>query len=279
MNAPEKIAVLTPDPVIQVETWSSWRRFLNWPESVARRRMDDWRDFNVRLAQLDVRRPPLKPISLDRRSAGIFGTSIAHWDFLESIPAASIQGFKADKKSVYSRMFESGCGPLVASRQVDGFDCDICEVDGIAASKSSGRHFESVDEFGADFVAFKQVPVGSDGLRSMLAHHEVRITRGSGLDGFAVRCWDGRLFLLNAGGSHHFAGAAHISKGLRQRVAIRGKLKIYSLSAPAFSGLFDQYIALAAPAPLGSRIGRKFCRRYWPVLRAEGTSTHTARRF
>ncbi|WP_408735250.1 DUF6685 family protein [Paraburkholderia caledonica] len=38
-----------------------------------------------------------------------------------------------------------------------------------------------------------------------------------------------RLFLYNAGGSHHFAGAAYIAGQLRRRVPLRASLEVIEL--------------------------------------------------
>ena len=252
----------TPDAVVQFATWPLWRRLLSRPDKVARHRMEAWNAFRMRLAQLEAGQVPLVSVPLDRQSPGIFGLSIARWDFLAvhgGTPPV-FDGFEEHRGSVISASLMSIHGALSAVRHVDEFGCDICEVDGIAASKSSDTVFESVDAFGADYVAFRQTPVDVRGLRKMLAHAEVRITRCTGGDTFAIRCWDGRLFLQNAGGSHHFAGAAHISRSIGQPVPLRGKLQIHSLNRAAFSWLFEEYIPMAGPGRLGLGISRTLAR-------------------
>ena len=250
------------DTVVRFATWPRWRRLLSRPDKVSRRRMEAWNDFTARLVQNEAGQGPQLLVPLDRRSPGIFGLSIAHWDFLAIHSGAPtvFDGFEEHRGSIVPASLKSIHGALVAARHVDEFDCDICEVDGIAASKSSDNFFESVDAFGADFVAFRRMPVDVDGLRRMLAHPEVRITRCGGGDTFAIRCWDGRLFLQNAGGSHHFAGAAHISRSIGQPVPLRGKLQIHSLNCAAFSWLFDEYIPMAGPRRLGFGISRTLAR-------------------
>lgn len=258
IDAPEPV----PDTVVRVATWPLWRRLLSRPDKVARRRMGAWNDLCARLAQKEAGQGPLVLVPLGRRSPGIFGPSIAHWDFLAvhgGTPTV-FDGFEEYRGSVGPASLKSIHGAFAAVRHVDEFDCDICEVDGIAASKSSDNFFESVDAFGADFVAFRRTPVDVDGLRRMLAHHEVRITHCTGGDTFAIRCWDGRLFLQNAGGSHHFAGAAHISRSIGQPVPLRGKLQIHSLNRAAFSWLFGEYIPMAGPGRLGFGISRTLAR-------------------
>lgn len=48
-------------------------------------------------------------------------------------------------------------------------------------------------------------------LAKNLAWDEIRIISHVDHDYFATWAWDGRVFLMNSGGSHHFAAAKYIA--------------------------------------------------------------------
>lgn len=77
-------------------------------------------------------------------------------------------------------------------------------------------------------------------LAENLAHTEIRIIHApsGGGDHFERNAWDaGRLFLINGGGSHHFAAAKYIAARLQRSVPLRGRLNSYSLNAAAVASL------------------------------------------
>ncbi|HCF2896160.1 TPA: hypothetical protein NID31_006287, partial [Pseudomonas aeruginosa] len=67
---------------------------------------------------------------------------------------------------------------------------------------------------------------------------EIRILhREDPSDHFACYRWDGRLFLMNSGGSHHFAAARYIASRLRHSVPLQGRLKVYGLNSASVGSL------------------------------------------
>ena len=79
-----------------------------------------------------------------------------------------------------------------------------------------------------------------------LAHSEIRIIhKHDTSDHFTRYLWDGRLWLMNSGGSHHFAAAKYIAARLGQRVTLTGNLHTYSLNAIAIASLrrdFEMFV-------------------------------------
>lgn len=63
----------------------------------------------------------------------------------------------------------------------------------------------------------------------------------SELKEFATWAWDGRVFLMNSGGSHHFAAAKYIAARLEQPVELTGTYKIYGLCEQAITELRREY--------------------------------------
>ncbi|CAM5427238.1 putative protein OS=Stutzerimonas stutzeri OX=316 GN=CXK94_17845 PE=4 SV=1 [Stutzerimonas stutzeri] len=62
-------------------------------------------------------------------------------------------------------------------------------------------------------------------LAKNLAWDEIRIISHVDHDYFATWAWDGRVFLMNSGGSHHFAAAKYIAARLEQPVELTGTYK------------------------------------------------------
>jgi Family of unknown function (DUF6685) len=85
-------------------------------------------------------------------------------------------------------------------------------------------------------------------LQENLAWNQIRILRSDPAlknDWFERHMWDGgRIFLINEGGSHHFAAARYIAARLHQNVPLSGRLKTYRIdqvAAAALCSRFDMY--------------------------------------
>lgn len=135
----------------------------------------------------------------------------------------------------------------------EGWTCDITDVHGFSASKSDLRQFAHTDQM-VETKAQRMInEITEDMLRENLAHNEIRILHNRGGDHLARFLWDGRLFLVNSGGSHHFAAAKYIAARLRLPVPITGRFKEYSLNSSAIDSLrrdFEMFMLPAKPAEL-----------------------------
>ncbi|MGP8437915.1 DUF6685 family protein [Paraburkholderia fungorum] len=199
-----------------------------------------WLALRDELLRLD---PLTLPTALVVRGPGIWGTSLRRADFLRDYndKALAVEGLLLTSGGLSGQRLTCPAGSIACARTVDGFEFDITDVDGISNSKSAGRSFNSVDEFGLDFSTYKKCPVDETGLIRMLDHYEVRIARPRTTDRLGMRLWDGRLFLYNAGGSHHFAGAAYIAGQLRRRVPLRAGLEVIELREDVIDWLLSGY--------------------------------------
>ncbi|MGF6877252.1 DUF6685 family protein [Paraburkholderia sp. MM5477-R1] len=88
-------------------------------------------------------------------------------------------------------------------------------------------------------------------LAENLRWSEIRILRpGDNLksDWFARYMWEGgRIFLINSGGSHHFAVAKYIAARLGKAVPLSGKLKTYRINAQMVRELCELYEMFVFP--------------------------------
>lgn len=233
-----------PPEVLAISSWPVWRRVLLRPPEEVKGRVKAWRDLASCHRIADDTRPPFPAV----RSKGIFGESRTYWQLLVGYDGRGtrFEGLKSCGNRVSRSTFVNPHGALVLSTSLEDFQCDITDVEGISASKSSSLHFDNVDAFGRYFNEHKRAPVTPEGLAMMLRHGEIRIIHSSGVDAFSVTMWDGRLFLDNHGGSHHFAGAAYIAKAIGQPVPLSAQLNVRHLNVPAWNWLIERFHLLHA---------------------------------
>jgi hypothetical protein len=135
---------------------------------------------------------------------------------------------------------------------IDNWTCDISQLHGFAASKSDLRKFTTTDAMVAMNSQEMISEISHAKLAKNLAHDEIRILhRDKPNDHFALYQWDGRLWLMNSGGSHHLASAKYIAARLGVAVPLRAKLYIYSLNPAAIESLrrdFELFVVSADPA-------------------------------
>jgi len=126
--------------------------------------------------------------------------------------------------------------------------CEIQTVEGLAASKSELTSFASLDAMVQANSREMIDEISEDRLARNLAHDEIRILhRARTSDHFVRHQWDGRVFLVNSGGSHHFAAARYIAARLGRRIPLRGTLRTYGINRDALASLRRDYEMFAMP--------------------------------
>mgnify|MGYP000197401472 CR=1 FL=1 len=131
---------------------------------------------------------------------------------------------------------------LVKKVVVDDWKCDLQDLHGFANSKSDLRVFMSTD----DMVVANSPEMIEDmtlaGLQANLAHDEIRVTGARpGSDWLHVNQWDGRMFLVNDGGSHHLAAAKYIAARIQAPVELSAPLHYHSIDPDAVAALRAEY--------------------------------------
>lgn len=237
-----------PAAVLQAQAWPVWRQWLQLPPPTVKLRMAHWRKVadRVRLLQ-DIERLAFPAA----RKAGIFKGSTVMWDHLAqhspSIDRSTYSGRTFIEGQVRRSRVTNPHGALAVVTRVADFDFDITEIDGICNSQSEDRVFESVQDFGRDYVAYEQASVDAAGLEAMTRHREVRLIHSPGADTLMLQAWDGRLFVCNGGGSHHLAGAAYIAREIGGALPLRARLSLDWLNAPAWHWLIETFFILQVP--------------------------------
>ena len=252
----KEVLATVPCAVAQRENWTWWRRRVERPSMDDIARMFAWLALQDELRMLD---PATLPAALDVRGSGIWGGSLRRADFLREYneTGLSLEGLWLTSAGLRSRLVTCPAGSIANSRTIADFAFDITDIDGISNSRSEHRYFASVKDFGLDFSTYKKASVDEAGLQQMLDHHEVRIVQPRTTDRLGMRLWDGRLFLYNAGGSHHFAGAAYIAGQLQRPVSLRARLEVIELNEDVIDWLLALFVPLAVPEGLVSRLRRQ----------------------
>jgi len=136
---------------------------------------------------------------------------------------------------------------IVSQTIVPHFSCDITDVDGIGAAKGFPERFAELDAWVENDSPEMIHPMTAETLQRDLDHREIRIFDPEGGDYFVRHAWDGRLFLSNAGGAHHFAAARYLARRLGQKVPLEGKLYSYAFNASAIEELRNEFAMFTIP--------------------------------
>lgn len=79
-------------------------------------------------------------------------------------------------------------------------------------------------------------------MRENLSFERVDIVnKRNGTDFFLMYKWDGRVFLMNSDGAHHFSAARYIADRLNKSVRLEGRLVIHHLNPSAVAELRRQF--------------------------------------
>ncbi len=184
--------------------------------------------------------PDLSLPTLDNSVRNVASESVVKWhEFGESRQSCppcrnrtEMLGWRYARGSyssfVLSREEFADIGSCTVTEQ---WECDIQDVTGLAASKSVLEDFDDLDRM-VETNSLRMIePVTEEKLRENLAWDEIRIlNRKDPSDFFARYLWDGRVFLINSGGSHHFAAARYIAARIGTPVPLRGTLRTYAIN-------------------------------------------------
>ena len=137
-------------------------------------------------------------------------------------------------------------GSLGITVSDENWECDISAVEGLAASRHGLSQFQTLEELVKQNAPELIATVSHEALQTNLAHSQIRIlNQPNTSDCFVVHSWDKRLFLSNAGGSHHFAAAQYIARRLAVPVPIRGRRVQHLVHHSAARQLYAEYDTFA----------------------------------
>lgn len=205
----------------------------------------------VHVERFLAKRPDFR-VPMVRRSNSIDFDSVPKWHTFGETggctgPAGARQAILSGWRREGSRYSDFRvAGPalnnLVKKIVVDDWRCDLQDLHGFANSKSDLRTFVSTDEMVVSNSQEMIDDVSMAGLLANLAHDEIRVTGARpGSDWLQVTQWDGRMFVVNDGGSHHLAAAKYIAARIQAPVTLSAPLHYHSLDANAVAALRAEY--------------------------------------
>jgi hypothetical protein len=125
---------------------------------------------------------------------------------------------------------------------------EIQDVVGFANSQSDLNKFVSLDDMVESDSPEMIAAMTDEAVEKNLAHREIRLLNQADTSDHVARyAWDGRLFLISAGGSHHFSAARYIAARIGRTVPIKATLHAYSLEPAAVRSLQDRFDIYAVP--------------------------------
>lgn len=205
---------------------------------------------------------PTIAVSLDGPGHDISVESVVQWHELGLSPhpmlapreRGSLMGWRQRDRNTYGSftMYRPEICQIGHKEVTEEWACDITDVHGLAASKSPLRNFSSTDQM-VELNAREMIDeVTHAKLDWNLAHRDIRILHAPGSDFFLRHSWDDRLFLVNMGGSHHFAAAKYIASRLGTPVPLKARLYSHSLNAQAIASLREDFemFAISNEAPI-----------------------------
>lgn len=124
---------------------------------------------------------------------------------------------------------------------------DLSEINGFLHSKSDLSLYRTIEEFVLKACPSYVNDVSIDKLEEMLSWPEFRLLNSpeTTTDQFAIYGWSPKIFVQNAGGSHHMGASHYLAKKLNQCVPIQGKVSINLISKSAFEIFDSKYAAFA----------------------------------
>jgi len=198
-------------------------------------------------------------IAADPASIALY--SVTRWEELGDHAPTSwprreqgdLQGWRAGENGRYEsfRAQRSEYAALGVERVSAEWLCDLSQVHGFSSSKSRLEDFATTDQMVERNSPELIAEISHERLQANLAHSEIRILHDSdSSDHFVRREWDGRVFLVNGGGSHHLAAAKYIASRLGVRIPLKAPLHTHSLNAAALASLrgeFDMFVVGEEP--------------------------------
>ena len=198
-----------------------------------------------------LRSVPQTPFSIS------YGSTLLRWhewankySYVDNLRAGELEGWRPGRKWIEKYVVHVPClQDLVIHERHDHWVCDIQHVQAFSASKSPLKDLVSVEEMALKYCQWALHDMSPTGIQTNLDWDQVRITKPGNTSDWFFRCeWDGRLFLMNDGGSHHFAAARQIAATIGQPVPLCGLLNEYKINHQAAAELDAQFVVFGLDA-------------------------------
>ncbi|WP_348762092.1 DUF6685 family protein [uncultured Salinisphaera sp.] len=222
----------------------------------------DWLGTPARLTAWTEHFPADDVPAISVASSGIDETLVAPWHRFGQWPVfmfprredGLLTGWARDSFGDY-RGHRRTCQPLLdfASTTKRQVAIDIRDIDGLSCSKGPLEKYDCLTDFVRHECKKELGEADETAFYRALAHDEIRIIHCENpADHLSSYAWDGRVFLSNVGGSHHFAVAQYLSRSFDLPVIIEAEIHQTSLNSFAIEALSDEFDIFAAHAEANS---------------------------
>lgn len=135
-----------------------------------------------------------------------------------------------------------GLSELCVEDVEENWICDIGAVEQLSDLTPELKEFTSLNELAQKACAELIENVSEEGVNEIIACAEIRIIhQESSKDHFRRFAWDGRIQLINQGGSRHFAAARYIAGELNATFQLSATIQEMSLKPKAVHALHDEF--------------------------------------
>jgi hypothetical protein len=125
---------------------------------------------------------------------------------------------------------------------VKDWECEIQDVEGIAASKADLAAFSTLDEMAVQCAGYLAGEVSNQNLAASLGWPGGAILHINQTEDYlAYHQWDRRVFLMNSDGSHHFVAGRYLAARLGVTVPLTANLHIHRISSQAVAALVADF--------------------------------------
>ncbi|WP_204353781.1 DUF6685 family protein [Salinisphaera orenii] len=215
----------------------------------------EWLGTPARLMVWAEQFPPTDVPPIGSAAGGIDETRVAPWHRFGQWSAFDfprredglLMGWTRDSFGSYSGCRRI-CQPLsnLASTTKRRVAVDIRNIDGLGCSKGPLHKYDCLADFARHECGRELGAADEATLYSALAHREIRIIhQEKPSDHLSFYAWDNRVFLSNAGGSHHFAAAQYLAVIFDRPIVIEATLHETILSEPAIESLRSEFNVFA----------------------------------
>lgn len=194
----------------------------------------------------------LTPMALNAPPDTFWTRSVVQWhSWMESPTTTYYPPYALDYRNPgVNRSMEADCLPvpevaqLISEDTISPFECDICDINGLSASKSSDSDIIDIDEFPHKACVEMVEPVTAEHLQENMRHRGIRLDQMR----FADYPWtERRIFWLNEDGSHHLAAARYQARRLRTPVPLTGTLYRYHVNGQMIVALRNKWHMFLIP--------------------------------
>lgn len=191
-------------------------------------------------------------------TGSVWSSDVARWDEWASMTPAvcdkpgGLLGYRRGPYgySSYDDLIPELAG-LCSMTRVEHWSCDLRDIHGFSASKSSTTRFSDLDAMVERDSPELIADISPAGMRRNLEHRGIALLHAPGQDHFRAFSWTGgHIYVANSDGSHHLAAARYIARKLDLAVSLSAPLELHEFDQLNVYRLRQRFGLYAIPGRL-----------------------------